>query len=82
MQFSIKYFFSKFDQIPSFLQIWSHLLKKSLTENFAFCAVTETKQKKNQENHVLNWYENLPSSKAGVRKTIEKNKKFFDHHGK
>ena len=29
---SIKDFFSKFDQ--SFLQIWSHLLKKSLMENF------------------------------------------------
>ena len=28
---SIKDFFSKFDQI---LQIWSHLLKKSLMENF------------------------------------------------
>ena len=31
---SIKDFFSKFDQIRSFLQIWSHLLKKSLMENF------------------------------------------------
>ena len=39
MKFSIKYFFSKCDEIPSFLQIWSHLLKKSLTENFIFCAV-------------------------------------------
>ena len=25
--------------IRSFLQIWSHLLKKSLLENFIFCAV-------------------------------------------
>ena len=24
---------------PRKLQIWSHLVKKSLTENFAFCAV-------------------------------------------
>ena len=39
MKFSIKYFFSKCDQIRSFLQIWSHLLKKSLMENFIFCAV-------------------------------------------
>ena len=31
---SIKDFFSKCDQIRSFLQIWSHLLKKSLMENF------------------------------------------------
>ena len=35
----IKYFFSKCDQIHSFLQMWSHLLKKSLLENFRFCAV-------------------------------------------
>ena len=34
MEFSIKDFFSKCDQIRSFLQIWSHLLKKSLMENF------------------------------------------------
>ena len=39
MKFSIKDFFSKCDQIRSFLQIWSHLLTKSLTENFIFCAV-------------------------------------------
>ena len=29
MKFSIKDFFSKCNQILSFLQIWSHLLKKS-----------------------------------------------------
>ena len=34
MKFSIKNFFSKYDQI------WSHLLKKSFMENFAFCAVS------------------------------------------
>ena len=39
MKFSIKDFFSKRDQIRSFLRIWSHLLKKSLMENFIFCAV-------------------------------------------
>ena len=39
MKFSIKDFFSKCDQIHSLLQIWSHLLKKSLMENFIFCAV-------------------------------------------
>ena len=39
MKFSIKDFFSKCDQIDSFLRIWSHLLKKSSTENFIFCAV-------------------------------------------
>ena len=39
MKFSIKDFFSKCDQIRSFLRIWSHLLKKSLMENVVFCAV-------------------------------------------
>ena len=39
MEFSIKDFFSKCDQICSFLRIWSYLLKKSFMENFIFCAV-------------------------------------------
>ena len=39
MNFSIKDFFSKCDQIHSFQRIWSHLLKKFLMENFIFCAV-------------------------------------------
>ena len=40
MKFSIKDFFSKCGQIRSFLRIWSHLLNKSLMENFIFCIVT------------------------------------------
>ena len=40
MKDSIKDFFSKFDQFRRKLQIWSHLLKKSLMENFIFCAVS------------------------------------------
>ena len=36
---SIKDFFCKCDQIHSFWQIWLHLLKKFLIENFFFCAV-------------------------------------------
>ena len=39
MKFSIKNFFSKWDQIRSFRWIWSHLLNKSVMENFIFCAV-------------------------------------------
>ena len=39
LKFSIKDFFSKCDQIGSFQRIWSHLLKKSLMENFIFCTV-------------------------------------------
>ena len=36
MNFSIKDFSSRCDQIRRKLRIWSHLLKKSLTENFIF----------------------------------------------
>ena len=36
IKFSVKDFFSKCDQIPKKLRIWSHLLKKSLMENFIF----------------------------------------------
>ena len=42
MTFSIKNFFSKCDQIRRKLQIWSHLLKKSLMKNVIFCAVCDT----------------------------------------
>ena len=40
MKFSINDFFSKCGQIRRKLWIWSHLLKKSVMENFIFCAVT------------------------------------------
>ena len=36
MKFSITYFFRKCNQIRCFLRIWSHLLKKSILENFIF----------------------------------------------
>ena len=39
MKFSIKGFFRKYEQICAKLEIWSHLLKKSLMQNFSFCAV-------------------------------------------
>ena len=39
MKFPIKDFFSKCDQIHSFLRIWAHLPKKSLMGNFFFCAM-------------------------------------------
>ena len=37
MKFSIKDFFSKYDQICRKLRIWSYLLKKSLMKNFICC---------------------------------------------
>ena len=43
MSFSITDFFSKLDKIRSFLQIWSHLQKKAVTENLIFCAVMRLK---------------------------------------
>ena len=36
MRFANKDFFSKCDQILRKMQIWLHLLKKSLMENFIF----------------------------------------------
>ena len=39
IKFPIKDFFSKCDQIHKKLWIWSYLLKKSLMENFIFCAL-------------------------------------------
>ena len=39
MKFLIKDFSSKCDQVRKKLWIWSHLLKKTLTENFIFYAV-------------------------------------------
>ena len=42
MKFSNRDFFSKYEQINSFLHIWSHLLKKSLLGNFIFCTVLIT----------------------------------------
>ena len=39
-KFFIKDFSSKCDKLRSSLRIWSHLLKKSLMENFIFCEVS------------------------------------------
>ena len=39
MKFSITDFFSKGEQIRRFLRIWSHLLKKSVMENFIFLPI-------------------------------------------
>ena len=39
MKFFVKDFFSKCDQIHSFIRIWLRLLKRLLKEKFNFCAV-------------------------------------------
>ena len=60
MKFSITHFFSKCDQIRSFLRIWSYLLKRSVMENFIFCAVLghcclhESQAKKNKKAKCFN----------------------------
>ena len=54
MKFFIKDFLSKCDQIRRNLRIWSHLLKKSLMENFIFCAVWITRNTRRVFN-VLIW---------------------------
>ena len=57
MKFSIKDFFSKCDQIRGTLRIWSHLLKKSLMENFIFYAVRiETSQLICTANQLTSFY--------------------------
>ena len=60
MNFSMKYLFSKCDQILSFLRVGSYLLKKSLIENFTFCAVN--RKEKKQENLRLIWWKNNRNS--------------------
>ena len=45
MKFSIKDFYSE-----CFLQIWSHVLKKSLIEFFIFCAVRTHFLKRSNKN--------------------------------
>ena len=42
MKFPIKGFFTKCDQVNSFLRIWLHLRQKSLMKNFIFvqCSVS------------------------------------------
>ena len=57
--FSVKDFFSKCDQIRSFQRIRSYLLKKSLMENFIFCAV---KVKRIFLSFILRFRSESPSS--------------------
>ena len=66
MKFSIKDLFSKCDQIRRKLRIWSHLLKKSLMENFIFCAVIQV-----HANFLLTAY-GFYSFQYNVRRKIKK----------
>ena len=53
MKFSIKNLFSKHDHIRRKLQIWLHLLRKSLIENFIFCAVKYDGDLSNSARYVV-----------------------------
>ena len=53
MKFSNKDFVSKCDQIRMKLRMWSHLLKKSLLENFIFWAVNIGKSNCPQAIYIL-----------------------------
>ena len=69
MKFSINDFLSKCDQIRSFLRIWSHLLKKSLMENFIFCVVEDadclsSPDAKNAANNIHKDYVVVPIYKT------------------
>ena len=56
MKFSIKNVLNKCDQIRCFLRIWSHLVKKSLMENFIFCAVSEEERQNELSDRLCKIY--------------------------
>ena len=58
VKFSIKDFSSKCDQIRSFFRIWSHLQKKSLMENFTFCAIYCPILCPSEVHEIRNWCRN------------------------
>ena len=62
MKFSIKDVFCKCDQIRSFLWIWSHLLKKSLMENFIFLSSADlnwlSEYSASPSNSAITWLQN------------------------
>ena len=69
MKFSIIDFFSKCDQIRSFMQIWSHLLKKSLIENFIFYEVYKLAHLQKHQIQVYIVFHVLPLLNRSVQKT-------------
>ena len=71
-KFSTRDFFSKCDQIRSFLRIWSHLLKKSLMEDFNFCAVWEINEVTSKcQTDVLNKTSKKSSKTVKANITVE-----------
>ena len=62
-KFFITGLFSKYDQMRSFLQIWSHLLKKAVIVNFFFCAVSSDLNRIHATHH---WMNNLQQKQKKV----------------
>ena len=56
MKFSITDFVSKCDQIRRKLRIWTHILKKSVMENFIFCAVIHSSYLMSSTRGTYVWY--------------------------
>ena len=76
MKFPIKDFFSKCDRICSFLRIRSHLLKKSLMENFIFsavqCTLVHKKSDALRELVPFVQFKNVKSTQGGVLISVTK----------
>ena len=61
MKFSITDFVSKCDQIRRKLRIWTHILEKSVMENFIFCAVIHSSYLMSSTRGTYVWYFDLAS---------------------
>ena len=64
LKFSLKKFFSKCDQICSFLRILSHLQKKSLMESSIFCAVFEIRFRVSRFINTLKPWSQIDNNKS------------------
>ena len=80
IKFSCKNFFSRCDQIRSFLGIWLHLLRKFLMENFIFCTVLTVVGLAHLREHKLKCnFQNCVNSICSCGLDIESNSHFLLH---
>ena len=71
LKINILYVFSKCDQIGRKMWIWSHLLKKSLMENFVFCAVHQT-----HYQWIVQYFDNYDKRSLSLNVTDSHNRLF------
>ena len=69
IKFSIKDLSSKCEQIRNFRRIWSHLVEKSLMENFIFCAAV-VRVKINIEVYAFNLLEERKRNSTTFRSNV------------